>query len=225
MRIRSNKILFIILTVSSIIGLIVSYPLLNNLDDIVNFNGEAKQLIEGDVGVDVNFKINFEGGSWMRIEGISITLSVKYIYNESIDSLDVNTLHFDVYDNSGKIASFTSGGFLNFRLYCRVDLMYRDNITFTGYINLNYTIASNEFNEILHFNMVYTHNIRDPDAQGYLFLKVILYFLYYASFVLVPLILYFIIHPDFAKLKKKEEEKVDDYYDFLKKEHGETDKK
>ncbi|MFX0012364.1 MAG: hypothetical protein ACFE9R_18775 [Candidatus Hermodarchaeota archaeon] len=217
MRVRSKKILFIILTVSSIIGLIVSFPLLNNLDDLVNFNGETKQLIEGDVDAEVNFKINFEGGFWMRIEGIHIIMRVKYIYNESVDSLDVNTLHFDVYHNSGKITSFTSGGNINFQLYHSVDLRYRDNITFIGYINLNYTIASTEFNEVLPFNMVYTHNFGDPEAQGYLFGKILLYILYYASFVLVPIILYFIIHPDFGILKKKDEERVEDYYDFLKK--------
>ena len=89
-------------------------------------------------------------------------MRVKYIYNESVDSLDINTLHFDVYHNSGKITSFTSGGNVNFQLYHSVDLRYRDNITFIGDINLNYTIASNEFNEVLHFNMVYTHNIGDP---------------------------------------------------------------
>jgi hypothetical protein len=224
MRVRTNKTIFIILTVISIIGLIVLFPLLNNLDDLVNFNGEAKQIIEGDVDADVNFKINFEGGRWMRIEGIYITMSVKYTYNESIASLDINTLHFDVYHNMGKITSFTSSGNLNFQLYHSVDLRYKDNITFIGYINLNYTIASIEFNDVLHFNMVYTHNIGDPEAQGYLFTKILLHILYYASFVLVPLILYFIIHPDFGIIKKKDKEKVEDYYDFLKKER-ETDKK
>ncbi|NHJ21559.1 MAG: hypothetical protein EAX91_11490 [Candidatus Lokiarchaeota archaeon] len=218
MRVRSNKILFIILTVSSILGLIALFPLLNNLDDLFNFNGEVKQTVEGDVDAEVAFKINFEGGFWMKIEGIHITMKVKYIYNESVESIDINSLHFDVYHNSGKITSFTSGGYVNFQLYHSVDLRYRDNITFIGNINLNYTIASIEFNEVLHFNMVYTHNIGDPEAQGYLFTRVLLHILYYASFVLVPLILYFIIHPDFGTLEKKEEEKVGDYYDFLKKE-------
>ena len=224
MKVRSNKILFIILTISSIIGLIVLFPLITNLDDLFNFNGEARQIVEGDVDADVNFKINFEGGRWMRIEGIYITLRVKYIYNKSVDSLDVNTLHFDVYHNMGKITSFTSGGNVNFQLYHSVDLRYRDNITFIGYINLNYTIASNEFNDVLHFNMGYTHNIGDPEAQGYLFGKILLHILYYASYVLVPLILYFIIHPDFGTLEKKEEEKVEDYYDFLKKERENDNK-
>ena len=222
--VRTNKILFIIFTVISVIGLIALYPLLYDLDDIVNFNGEAKQIIEGDVNADLCFKINFEDGGGMTIEGIRITLGVKYIYNESIDSLDINTIHFDVYHNTEAITSFTSGGYLNFRLYHRVSLRYRDNITFIGYIDLNYTLNSNPFNDTLYFNLVYTHNIGDPEAQGYLFGKILVNLLYYASFVIVPLVLYFIIHPDFAILKKKEEEKVEDYYDFLKKKR-ETDKK
>lgn len=96
-------------------------------------------------------------------------------------------------------------------------LLYRANLTYQGSIELNYQLNSNPKNDTVNFNIIYTHNIKEQDAYAYANGKSAIYIAYIASYFLLPIILFFTIHPDFLELSKEEKERSEEYLNYLEK--------
>ena len=131
--------------------------------------------------------------------------------------MEVEEIHYTVYRNGVNTYTYNGNYTPNMIVSQNIDLLYGDNLTCQGSIKLNYQLISNPKNDTVNFNTIYTHNIREQDAYAYANGKSAIFIAYIASFFLLPIILFFTIHPDFHEPSKEEKERSEEYYDFLAK--------
>ncbi|GAH61404.1 unnamed protein product [marine sediment metagenome] len=138
-------------------------------------------------------------------------------FNESVTDVEVEGIHYRIYHNGVKIYTYNGYSTHVAALIRNIDFLYGDNLTFQGSFELNYQLNSNPQNDTVSFNLIFTYDIREQDVQTFKIGKSVIILAYIASFFLLPIILYFTIHPDFYEPSKEEKEKSEEYYNYLAK--------
>lgn len=217
---KSKKSKFIVFSILSIIILICCLPLIGNMDYLFGTKRVKNQYIDGDVDVSVN--INVELISSLFSPSYFYYIEFDFIFNESITDVEVEGINYQVYHNGRNIYTYSGNYAPNVILSRNIGLLYGDNLTYQGSVELNYQLNNNPQNDIVNFNTTYTHNIREQDTYAYTNAKSAIIIAYIASFFLLPIILFYIIHPDFYTPSKEEKERSEEYYDFLAKRRQEN---
>jgi hypothetical protein len=210
---KSNKSKFILFTILSIVVLLCFIPLISNLDYLFGMKGAKKnQHIDGDV--DVSVSINVELNT-----GLSYFYYVEFdfTFNESVTDVEVEEIQYTFYHNGVSIYNYNGNYTPNIILSGNIELIYGDNLTYQGSIELNYQLISNPMNDTVNFNTIYTHNIKLQDAYAYPSVKSVIFLAYIASYFLLPIILFFTIHPDFYEPSKEEKERSEEYFNYIEK--------
>jgi hypothetical protein len=136
--------------------------------------------------------------------------------NASVTAVEVSRIIYHKYLNS-ELEDIYNGNYNPSYVIARSDrLRFNDNLTFQGIIDLNYQIFDNPKNSTVFYSLVYIHDIRGQDVQGYILLKYVIFWTYITSFFFVPFILYFIIHPDFREPSKEEKKEYDEFFDKIR---------
>ncbi len=212
---KSKKSKFIVFTILSIVVLLCFIPLIDNMDYFFGMRRFKSQHIDGDVDLSVDITLELH----------SDIFSTRYIYyietdltfNESVTDVEVEGIHYRIYHNGVKIYTYNGYSTHVVALIRNIDFLYGDNLTFQGSFELNYQLNSNPQNDTMNFNLIFTYDIREQDLNNYKIGKSVIILAYIASFFLLPIILYFTIHPDFYEPSKEEKEKSEEYYNYLAK--------
>lgn len=210
---KSKKSKFVVISILSIVVLLCFIPLIGNLDYFFGMKAVKNQHIDGDVDVSVNINVELRSGIFFTFSYIYY-IEFEFTPNGGVTDVEVEGINYNVYHNEVNIYTSTPNVFAS----RRIDLLYGDNLSCQGSVDLNYQLNSIPQNDTVNFNPIYTHNIREQDAYNYLNVKTGIFIAYLASFFILPVILFFIIHPDFYEPSKGEKEKSEEYLNFLEKE-------
>ncbi|MBY9018037.1 MAG: hypothetical protein KGD66_04305 [Candidatus Lokiarchaeota archaeon] len=207
---KSRKSKFKIFTILSIVGLLCLSPLVYNVRQFFELQAVKNQRIDGDVDVIVNINVK-------TYPDISLYYVIfDFISNETVTDVEVEGIHYDVYQNTNMIYTY-NGNYTNYVISRSIELHYGDNLTYQGLVELNYQLNSNPQNDTVNFDLIYTHNIRDWDGLPFFVIKNLIYIAYIVSFLIVPIILFFIIHPDWLEPSVEEKEENEEYFKYLEK--------
>jgi len=219
---KSKKSKFIVFTILSIVVLLCFIPLIDNMDYFFGMRRFKSQHIDGDVdlSVDITLELHSDIFSTRYIHYIEFDLT----FNESVTDVEVEGIHYRVYHNGAKIYTYISNSYFTAVSVSLggPDVLYGDNLTFQGSVELNYQLNSNPQNDTMNFNLIFTYDIREQDLNNYKIGKSVIILAYIASFFLLPIILYFTIHPDFYEPSKEEREKSEEYFNYLTKKKQEN---
>jgi len=213
---KTKKSKFIVFTCLSIAVLASFSPLLINYDDFFGLKGTKNQTIDGDVDVSVTMNIELEhsrGDSGWYI----YYMEFDFTYNASVTAVEIERISYRIYHNTIIVYSYNDIYFPNRKYRRGIELFSGDNLTCQGSVDLNYQLNSNPQNDTVNYNLVYNLNIEGQDLQGFFLLKFSLTFAYIVSFVVIPVFLYFTIHPDFYQPSNKEKEESAEFFDKLAK--------
>jgi len=211
---KTKKSKFLVFTTLTIAVLLCLIPLIGNLDYLLGLKEIKNQNIDGDVDVSVYLSVELESGFLSPVR-YSYYVEFDFTYNASVTAVEIERIYYRIYHNTVNIYTYNGTYFPNVIVLRTIDLLFGDNITCQGSVDLNYQLDSNPQNGTVNYNLVYTFSVREQDAYGYISLKNAIFITYIASFFLLPIILYFIIHPDFYEPSKREKEKSDEYFDYL----------
>lgn len=212
---KTKKSKFKVFTILSIAVLVCLFPLATNYDNIFGFKGSEDQTIDGDVDVSVSFKVELD--QRQTILGYLYYVEFDFTFNTSVSAVEIERINYRIYHNTKTIYRYSGNYFPNAYVTRHVALLFGDNLTCQGSVDLNYQLNSIPQNATVNYNIVYTHSIRGQDAQGYFISKIVIFIAYIASFFLLPIILYFTIHPEFHEPTKEEKEKTKEYLDYIAK--------
>lgn len=214
---KNKKTKFIVCTILTILVLLSLNPLIGGFDYFFGLKTFKNQTFSGDV--DVSITMNIEAKSVYLIFAVRYSYDVEFdfTFNAGVTDVEIEKINYRIYQNTRKIYTYNGPYMPNVRFISSTELKFRDNLTCQGSIDLNYQLNGNPQNGTLNYNLVYINSIREQDAQSYIYLKNAIFISYVASFILLPIILFFIIHPDFHQPLKKEEEKNEKYFDYLAK--------
>lgn len=212
---KSKKSKFILFTILSIVVLLCFFPLIANLDYFFGMKGVKNQHIDGDI--DVSVTINVELYSSLFSLSYFYYVEFDFTFNESVTDVEIEEIQYTVYHNGVFTYSYNGNYTPNVRVLRNIVLLYGDNLTYQGSIELNYQLISNPKNDTVNFDTIYTHNIKEQDAYAYANGKSAIFIAYIASFFLLPIILFFTIHPDFHEPSKEEKDRSEEYFNYLEK--------
>ena len=189
-----SKLVFF--TIVSIIGLLAISPIIFNLNNLVGFEGRASQKIEREVDFQLDFSLEFLSYHNFEIQGVNIHFDLMITYNESVNELYVETVYYKVQHNELILISETPySGYLGMSrcrsstLYQDLAIEYGDNVSCEGNIDYSYEFGGVPKNDYIIFDMLYVHDLQREQVNGYLTGKTIGTFVYWASFLVVPLLL------------------------------------
>lgn len=219
---KSRKSKFIVFTILSIVVLLCFIPLIDNMDYFFGMRRFKSQHIDGDVDLSVNITLKLHSD-------IFLTRYIHYIefdltFNESVTDVEVEGIHYRVYHNGAiKIIYSSNSYFTSMSISLGgPDLLYGDILTYQGSIELNYQLNDNPQNDTVNFNLILTYDIKEQDLFNYTIGRSVFNLAYIASFFLLPIILFFTIHPDFYEPSKEEKEKIEKYFNYLTKKKQEN---
>ena len=215
---KKSKFIFIIFTILTIIVLLSLFPLIGSIDYFFGLKGSKNITIDGDVDVNVAMNVELNSGLLSPVAYLYY-VEIDFTFNASVTDVEIERIDCDIYQNTIRI--YTYNGTL---LYWpkiisskSIELSFGDNLTCQGSVDLNYQLNSNPQNGTVNYNLVYTHSIKEQDAHNFMLFENTIIIVYILSFFVLPIILFFIIHPDFREPSKKEKEKNEEYLDFLAK--------
>ena len=214
---KSKKSKFFVFSILSIVVLLCFIPLIGNMDYFFGMKAVKNQRIDGDVDVSVNINVELRSGIFFTFSYL-YCIESEFTPNGGVTDVEIGEIHYNVYHNELNIYSY-NGNYTPIILASRrINLLYGDNLSCQGSVDLNYQLNSIPQNDTVNFNPIYTHNIREQDAYNYLNVKTGIFMGYLASFFILPVILYFTIHPDFYEPSKEEKDKSEEYLNYLEKE-------
>lgn len=219
---KSRKSKFIVFTILSIVVLLCFIPLIDNMDYFFGMRRFKSQHIDGDVDLSVNITLKLHSD-------IFLTRYIHYIefdltFNESVTDVEVEGIHYRVYHNGAIKINYNSNSYFTSMSISLggPDLLYGDILTYQGSIELNYQLNDNPQNDTVNFNLILTYDIKEQDLFNYTIGRSVFNLAYIASFFLLPIILFFTIHPDFYEPSKEEKEKIEKYFNYLTKKKQEN---
>ena len=208
---KSKFIFFICLSIAILASLA---PLLINYDGFFGLKGVKNQTIEDDVKLHITMTVELDMGD--AASGYYIYyVEFELDHNSSVTDVEIERVNYRIYHNMHTEYIYNGIYYHNIIVTRGIPLLYRDNLTFQGSVDLNYQLNSIPQNTTLNYNLVYTNNFRRQDALGSVLLKYALTLIYIASFFLIPVILYFIIHPDFYEPSREEMEEIEEFFDNI----------
>lgn len=225
MMFKTKKSKFIVITILVIVGLLCLNPLISNIDYLFGIKEIKNQTIDGDVDVSVTMNVELNAGYFTGVIRYSYYVEYDFRYNESVTAVEIERFDYRIFHNSRNIYTYNGPYWPNIRHTRSIELKYGDNLTYQGSVDFNYQLNSNPQNDTVNYNLVYTLSITEQDAYEYIYLKSCIFIAYIASFFLLPIFLYLIIHPDFLELSKEEKEKSEEFFDNLEKRNLEKRKK
>jgi len=211
---KPKKSKFMVFTILSIVVLMCLYPLIGMMDNVFRFNIFKNQTIDGDVDVRVTMNVKLSSGIFGPVEYFYY-VGFDFTFNESVTAVEIEGINYQIYQSPGYI--YTYNGTYWGVSGRRVELTFGDNLTCQGSVDINYQLNSNPQNVTVNYNLVYTHSIREQDAHNFILFENTIIVVYVLSFFLVPIILFFKIHPEFHEPSEKIKEKNEEYLDFLAK--------
>ncbi len=214
--IKTKKSKFIVFTILSIVILLCLSPLIGMIDSSYRLTGDKIQTIDGDVNVSVIINVEFNS-IYFEMVYYSYYIEFDFTYNTSITAVEIGTVNYRIYHNT-RIKHIYDGPYMsNVAMLRNVELLFGDNLTCQGSVYLNYQLNNVPQNDTINYNLVYSHSIRKQDANSFAINKAAIFIAYIASFFLIPIILYFIFHPDFYEPSEEEKEEIDQFLDYLAK--------
>ena len=90
-------------------------------------------------------------------------------------------------------------------------------MTLQGSVDLSYQLLSNPMNSSENYNLIYNHDIRGQDVGDYILFRYTIFWLYVTSFFFMPIVLYFVIHPDFREPSDEEKKEYDEFFEKIRK--------
>jgi len=214
---KTKKSKFIVFTILTIVVLLCLNPLIGAMDYFFGFKGIKNQTFDGDVDLTATMSVQLKSGIYFPVS-YSYYVIFDFTYNASVTAVEIERINCLIYKNTISIYTYNGTYVSNVIFYSSIKLLFRDNLTCQGSVDLNYQLNNNPKNGTVNYNLVYTHSIRERDAQDFLLFENAIIIAYILSFFLLPIILYFTIHPDFYKSSKEEKEKDEEYLDYLAKE-------
>lgn len=214
---KTKKSKFIVITILAIVGLLCLNPLIENIDYFFGIKEIKNQTIDGDVDVSITMDVELNAGYFTGVIRYSYCVKYDFKHNASVTAVEIERYDYRIYHNTRNIYTYDGPYWPNIRHTRVIELKYGDNLTYQGSVDFNYQLNSNPHNDTVNYNLVYTLSITEQDAYDYIFLKSTIFLAYIVSFVLLPIILYLIIHPDFYKPSKEEKEKSEEFFDKLEK--------
>jgi len=207
---------FIIFTIISIVVLLCLFPLVGSSREIFRIDKVINQRFNGDIDMVVYVNVEtYPDISWYYVE-------FDFIYNETVSDVEVDGIHYDVYQNTNKIYTYNGNYTTSYIISRSIVLHYGDNLTCQGSVELIYQLNSNPKNDTVNFYLMYTHNIRDWDGLPFFVIINAIYIAYIVSFLLVPIILFLIIHPDWQEPSVEEKKEDEEYFKYLGKKRQEN---
>ncbi len=211
---KTKKSKFIVITILTIVVLLCLNPLLGMMDYLFRFNIIKNQTIDSDIDVGVTMNVKLSSGIFSPVEYFYY-VGFDFTFNASVTDVEIERINYQIYQSTGYI--YTYNGTYWGISGRRVELIFGDNLTCQGSVDINYKLNSNPQNVTVNYNLVYTHSIREQDAHNFILFENIIIIVYVASFFLLPIVLFFIIHPEFHEPSKKVKQKNEEYLDFLTK--------
>ena len=201
---KTKESKFIVSTILTIIFLLCLIPVIGMINNSLGINRIKNQTIDGDVDVSVSLNVDL----WTYQIPITYVYQVvfDFTFNASVTNVEIERINYIIYLNFVEILS---GNF--------VALSFGDNITCQGSVDINYQLNSNPQNTTVNYNLVYTHSVMRKDAHALIILKYAIIIAYIASFLLLPTILFYTVHPDFHGISKEERKKGEEFHNFLAK--------
>lgn len=210
---KTKKSKFKVITILIIVGLLCLVPVIHMMDYIFGISKVHYQIFDNDVAT-------------MNVEFISYTENrVQYDYwvgfdiefNSSVTAVEVERNEFQIYYNAEDVIDsiVTFDGAFGSSFGGRIVLKFGDNLTCQGSVNISYHLNSIPQNGTVDYNLVYIHTVREYDAYSFMLFESTVIIAYIISFVLLPTILFFIIHPDFHEPSKEEKEENEEYLKHL----------
>ena len=216
--VKSKESKFIVFTILIIVVLLCLIPLIGSIDYFFGLKGSKNITIDGDVDMNVAMSIELNSNLLNPVAYLYY-LEIDFTFNASVTAVEIERIDCEIYQNI--INLYTYNGTL---LYWpkiissrSIELSFGDNLTCQGSVDLNYQLNSNPQNGTVNYNLIYTHSIKEQDAHNFMLFENTIIIVYLLSFFLLPIILFFIIHPNFHEPSKKEKEKSEEYLDFLAK--------
>ena len=186
------------------------------MDYAFGFKKIKNQTIDGDVDVSVSMDVTIESGIFSPVKH-SYYVIFDFTSNASVTAVEIERVNYQIYQNTNNIYTYNGSYWPNTIFIRSIELSFGDNLTCQGSVDLNYQLNSNPQNSTVNYNLVYTNSIRIQDVQSIIIFKGAIIIAYTLSYFLLPIILFFTIHPDFYEPSKKEKEKGEEYFDYLAK--------
>jgi len=215
---KKSNFIFIVFTILTIVVLLCLNPLIGMMDYFFGFNRIKNQTIDGDVDVNVAMNVELNSGLLDPVAYLYY-VEIDFTFNASVTAVEIERIDCEIYQNTINIYSY-NGTLLYWPKIISsrsIELSFGDNLTCQGSVDLNYQLNSNPQNGTVNYNLVYTHSIKEQDAHNFMLFENTIIIVYILSFFVLPIILFFIIHPDFHNPSKKEKEKIEGYLDYLAK--------
>ncbi len=217
---KTKKSKFVAITVLTIVGLLFLIPVINTMDYLFGISSNKNQTFDSDV--DVTVTINVEYLSYTEnLVRYSYEVGFDFAFNSSVTAVNITSIEVVFYRNTEML-----GTLRGIYLYgidpsyvgsfgTRSVLAFGDNLTCQGYVNMSYQLNSNPQNSTVNYNLVYINNVREYEAYNFNLFQGVVFVAYRVSFVILPLIWFFVIHPDFHESSKEEKEKNEEYLKHL----------
>ncbi|MHA1509440.1 MAG: hypothetical protein ACTSO6_12130 [Promethearchaeota archaeon] len=215
--VKTKKSKFIIFTILSVVILLTLSPLIGLMDTFFRLKANKIQTIDGEVNVSVSINVEFDS-IYFEMVYYSYFIEFDFTHNASITAVEVGNVNYRIYHNTRIMETYSGLYYPNVVFFRSIEIGFGDNLTCQGSVDLNYQLNSVPQNDTISYDLIYSHSIRKQDANSFAINKAAIFIAYIASFFLVPLILYFKIHPDFHEPSKEEKEEIDKFFDYLKKE-------
>jgi len=213
---KTKKSKFIVFTCLSIAVLASFSPLLINYDDFFGYKWIKNQTIDGVVNVHVTLNVELDTSVQVSVY-YRYYMEIDLTYNSSVTVVEIERVNYQIYHNMDIEFSYNGIYYQNIIITRGIILLFGDNLTCQGSVDLSYQLNSNPQNDTVNYNLVYNLNIRGEDAQMFFFLKDFLNIVYIASFVVIPVFLFFTMHPEFYEPSNEEKEENAEFFDKVAK--------
>ena len=211
---KTKKSKFKVATILTIAVLLCLYPLLGVFMRLAfGFEKIKNHTIDGDVDVSVSMNLRFDSSVFSPVT-YHYSVEFDFTYNTSVTAVEIERINYQIYRGSRNIYTYNG---TYWQHSGSTALSFGSNLTCQGFVDLNYQLNSNPQNSTVNYNLVYTNSIRIQDVQSIVIFKNAIFIFYNLSFFLLPIILFFTIHPDFYEPSKEEIEKGEEYFDYLEK--------
>lgn len=212
---KTNKSKFLVISIITLVTLVGLSPLIFNYDNFFGIRRITDQTIDDDVNVHVSLILEIEAG--VAILGyFTYYVAFDLSSNASVTAVEVERINYEIYLNTRRVDYYNGAYDPSIRVIRSTILEFEDNMTLQGSIDINYQLNSNPTNKTVFYNLIYTNNVRGEEFQGYILLKYTVFWSYILSFIILPLVLYFIIHPDFRQPSKEEKKEFDEFFDKVR---------
>ena len=213
---KTKKSKFKAITILIIVGLLCLIPVIHMMDYIFGISGDYYQTFDSDIDVRVTMKVEFSSYTENHVQ-YYYQVGFDIAFNSSVTAVEIESNEFTIYRNTEDVidSNVYDGSAFGSMFGGWVGLQFGDNLTCQGSVNISYQLNSNPQNGTVDYNFVYTHTIREYEAYSFMLFEGFVIIAYFVSFPLLPIILFFIIHPDFHEPSKEEKEENEAYLKHL----------